>query len=132
MSQENLEIIRKIAEAFNAGGLDAVRQYYDPEIEWHEEPSFPEAGVYRGIDEVLAYTGQFIAEFEDLRYETEELTAAGDHVVANLRITGTGKTSGAGFEQSAWWAFTFRDGRVVQVFAYLDKDAALKAVGLTE
>ncbi len=94
MSQENVEITRRMAEAFNAGGLDAARQYYHPEIEWHEDPSFPESGVYRGIDEVIAYNQQFLAEFEDIRYEGEELAAAGEHVVANMRITGTGKTSG--------------------------------------
>ena len=41
MSQENCEITRRMAEAFNAGGLDAARQYYHPQIEWHEDPSFP-------------------------------------------------------------------------------------------
>ena len=132
MSQKNVELVRRTAEAFNAGGLDASRQYYHPEIEWHEDPSFPESGVYRGIDEVIAYNKQFLAAFEDLRYEGEELTAAGEHVVANMWIRGTGKTSGAGFELSAWWAFTIRDGQVVRVYAYLDKDAALEAVGLSE
>ena len=130
MSQENVEITRRMAEAFNAGDLDAARQYYHPQIEWHEDPSFPESGVYRGIDEVIAYNRQFVSEFEALRYEGEELAAAGEHVVANMRITGTGKSSGAEFELSAWWAFTIRDGQVVQVYAYLDKDAALAAVGL--
>ena len=132
MSQENVEITRRMAEAFNAGGLDAARQYYHPQIEWHEDPSFPESGVYRGIDEVIAYNRQFVSEFEDLRYEGEELVAVGEHVVANMRISGTGKSSGAEFELSAWWAFTIRDGQVVQVYAYLDKGAALAAVGLSE
>ena len=132
MSRENVEIIRRMAEAFNTGGLDAARRYYHPEIEWHEDPSFPESGVYHGIDEVIAYNQQFLSEFEDIRYEGEELAGAGEHVVAKMRIAGTGKTSGAGFELSAWWAFTIRDGQVVRVYAYLDKDAALEAVGLSE
>lgn len=85
-----------MAEAFNAGGLDAARQHYHPQIEWHEDSSFPEAGVYRGIDEVIAYNRQFLSEFEELRYEAEELAAAGKHVVASMRITGIGKMSGAG------------------------------------
>ncbi len=81
---------------------------------------------------MIAYNRQFVSEFEDLRYEGEELAAAGEHVVANMRITGTGKTSGAGFELSAWWAFTIRDRQVLRVYAYLDNDAALEAVGLSE
>ena len=132
MSQENLEIVREMSEAFNAGGLDAARQYYHPQIEWHEDPLFPESGVYRGVEAVIAYNQQFLSEFEEIRYEGEELTAEGEHVLANMRITGIGKTSGARFELSAWWAFTIRDGQVAQVYAYLNRDAALEAVGLRE
>ena len=77
---------------------------------------------------MIAYNRQFLAEFEHIRYEGEELAAAGEHVVAKMRITGVGKTSGAGFELSAWWAFTIRDGQVVQVYAYLDKDASGQGV----
>jgi hypothetical protein len=41
MSQDNVEITRGMAEAFNAGGLDAARQYYHPQIEWHEDRPSP-------------------------------------------------------------------------------------------
>jgi ketosteroid isomerase-like protein len=132
VSQENVEIVRRMAEAFNSGGLDAARRYYHPEIEWHEDPSFPESGVYRGVEAVIAYNQQFLSEFEAIRYEGEPVASAGEHVVSNMRIAGSGKISGAGFELSAWWAFTVRDGKVVRVYAYLDKDAALEAVGLRE
>jgi len=132
MSQENVEITTRMAEAFNTGGLDAARQYYHPEIEWHEDPSFPESGVYRGVEAVAAYNQEFLAEFEEIRYEGDLVASAGEHVVANMRITGIGRISGAGFELSAWWAISVRDGQVVRVYAYLDKDAALEAVGLSE
>ena len=32
MSQENVEIVRKLIEAWNAGDMDAFRDLYDPEI----------------------------------------------------------------------------------------------------
>jgi ketosteroid isomerase-like protein len=132
MSRENVELARQIADAFSAGGFAAVRPYFHPEIEWHEDPSFPEAGVYRGVEAVATYTEQFLSEFAQIRYEARELVEAGDHVIANMRITGTGKVSGAGFEVSAWWAFEFRGGQVIRGYAYLDRDAALEAVGLRE
>jgi ketosteroid isomerase-like protein len=132
VSQENAEIVRRMAEAFTAGGLDAVRPHLHPQIEWHEDPSFPESGVYRGVEEVAAYTEQFLSGFAGIRYEAVEVADAGEHVIATMRITGTGKTSGAAFEVSAWWAFTFDEGRVIRCYAYLDRDAAFKAVGLPE
>lgn len=130
MAQGSAEIVQGMAEAFNAGGVDAVRRYYHPEIEWHEDPSFPESGVYRGIDAVVAYNEQFLREFSEVRYEGDPVAQAGGHVVVNMRISGIGASSGAKFELTAWWGFTVRDGRVVRVYAYLDKGAALEAVGL--
>ena len=132
MSRENVEIVRRMAEAFNAGGVGAVREYFHPEIEWHEDPAFPESGVYRGIDAVVDYTAQFLAEFGEIHYEAAQLTEAGQHVLANMKIKGSGKTSGAAFEVSAWWVLTVRDGQVICGYAYLDRAAALEAVGLSE
>ena len=132
MSQENVETVRRMAEAFNAAGVDSVRQYFHPQIEWHEDPSFPESGIYRGVEAVTAYTEQFLSEFAGMRYEIAEVADLGEHVLANMRITGSGKASGATFEISAWWAITFREGLVFRGYAYLDRDAALAAVGLSE
>lgn len=129
MPSEDEHMTRALAEAFNAGGLDAVRGHFDPDIEWHEDPSFPEAGVYRGIEAVLAYIRQFASEFTDLRYEVAQVAQSDEGVVANIDITGKGKASGAGFEVSAWWALAFRDGRVIRCHAYLDRDAAFSAAG---
>jgi ketosteroid isomerase-like protein len=127
-----VELVVRLAEAFERGGLDEFRQYYHPDIEWHEDPSFPEAGVYRGLEAVEAYNRQFLAEFAEIHYEQEELIDANDSVVANMRIHGRGKASGATFELSAWWVFTLREGRLIRVHAYLDRTQALEAAGLRE
>jgi uncharacterized protein len=132
MSQENVEIVGRLAEAFERGGLDEFRDYYHPDIEWHEDPSFPEAGVYRGLEAVEAYNRQFLAEFAEIHYEQRELIDANDSVVANMHVHGRGKASGATFELSAWWVFTLREGRLIRVHAYLDRNKALEAAGLRE
>jgi ketosteroid isomerase-like protein len=132
MSRENVELVRRLADAFEVRSLDAIRPFLDPGLVWHEDPSFPEAGVYRGRDAWEAYARQFLAEFSEIRYEPGEAIDAGDDVVVNMRIRGRGSASGAEFDLSAWWAFTVRDGKVVQCFSYLDRDRALEAVGLRE
>ena len=53
MSQENVEVVRQVVEAFNRRDLAAMTQRFDPEIEW--EPAGPaavERPVYRGRDDV--------------------------------------------------------------------------------
>jgi ketosteroid isomerase-like protein len=131
MSQENVEIVRRMAEVFNSGGADAIRRFFHPEIEWREDPTFPEAGVYQGVDAVAQYNEQFLAQFADISYEAHDLVDEGEHVIANIRVQGTGNASGAAFEVSAWWAFTCRDGQVFRVYSYLERGAALEAVGLS-
>jgi ketosteroid isomerase-like protein len=37
MSQENVEVVRRIIDAHGRRDLDAVLAKYDPEIEWHIE-----------------------------------------------------------------------------------------------
>jgi ketosteroid isomerase-like protein len=132
MSQENIEIVRRLSEEFSRGSVEAIRPFLHPDIIWHEDPSFPEAGTYRGSEAVVEYMQSFIAEFSEIHYEVGECIDAGVEVIANMEIRGSGKTSGAAFEISAWWALTIRDGMVFRGFAYLDRDRALQAAGLSE
>jgi hypothetical protein len=38
MSQENVEVVRRIARAFNKGDVDAIVAELDPNVEWEEQP----------------------------------------------------------------------------------------------
>jgi hypothetical protein len=57
MSQENVEIVRRAWETVNSGDSDVddwlggyvdvwLDEFFDPEIEWHDVPTLPEAGVH--------------------------------------------------------------------------------------
>ena len=48
MSQENVEIVRRAAEAFNRRDLDHWIEFFDPEIEYHDTPDFPGGGIHLG------------------------------------------------------------------------------------
>ena len=48
MSQENVEIVRRGFEAWNAGDMDALRELYDPGIIWRRPEGWPEPGPYVG------------------------------------------------------------------------------------
>ncbi len=132
MSQENVDLMRKFAAAFERDGMQALRDYADPEIEWHEDPAFPESGIYRGLEAVETYASQFLSEFSEIHYEPIEMIDSGDHVVTEMRIRGVGRLSGAAFDISAWWVGTISGGRLVRCFAYLDRERALEAMGLSE
>jgi ketosteroid isomerase-like protein len=137
MSQENVETLRRFLgtriDALDDQALDRVMEVFHPEVEFHEDPKFPEASVYRGRDALRSYAKRFSGEFDAFSWESEDiLDPGGDQVLALLRVRGRGKGSGAEFDIGAGWLFTLTQARVVRVDAYLDRLEALEAAGLRE
>jgi ketosteroid isomerase-like protein len=133
MSQENVDAFRAVIEAINESGSDASLDLLDPEVEFYEDPKFPEAEVFRGRDEVVGYFRRFTESFERYRFEIEDVRdEGGDKITAVLREMARGKTSGVEVERRSGWVFTFRAGKALRVEIYLDPGDALEAVGLAE
>jgi hypothetical protein len=54
MSDENVEALRQIIEAFRARDWDRIREIVDPNFEYHTSDQFPEGGeTYRGPDAMM-------------------------------------------------------------------------------
>ncbi len=54
MSRENVDLVRRVHEAFNAEGMGAVLPFLSHEVEWHDIPDQPDAvGVGRGHEGAL-------------------------------------------------------------------------------
>jgi ketosteroid isomerase-like protein len=133
VSQENVEAFRGVIEAINERGPDAGFDLCDAEIEFREDPKFPEAQVYRGRDEVVRNFREFTASFEYYRFEIEDLRdAGGDKVMAVLREQARGKASGLNVDRRSGWVATFRDEKALSFEIYLDPTDALEAAGLRE
>src|SRR5262245_25926097 len=94
MSQENVEIVWRALEAWGRGDRQAVVDLLDPEVEWSMPANIPDAGIYRGRDEVVQRLEEFLDAWEDLAVTVEELVDAGDRVVAFVRYSGRGRESG--------------------------------------
>ena len=133
MSQENVEAFRNVITAINERGADAGLDLLDAEVEFREDPTFPEAQVYRGRDAVVRNFREFTASFDYYRFEIEDLRdASGDTVTAVLRERARGKASGLEVDRRSGWVATFRDGRVLRFEIFLDPAEALRAVGERE
>jgi ketosteroid isomerase-like protein len=141
MSQENVEVIRRALDEAGRPGvdvlddhaLDLAMQVFHPQVEFHEDPRFPEASVYRGRDALRSYFKRFSGEFDPFVWAVEELLDAGDErVLALIHVYGRGKGSGADFDTRAAWLFTMKDDLAVRIDAFLDRAEALEAAGLSE
>jgi len=133
MSQDNVEAMRRFVEAVNEGGADADLDLLDPEVEFHEDPTFPEATIYRGRDAVVDNFREFTASFDGYRFEIEDVReAGGDRVLAVFHEHARGRASGLDVHRRSGWVATFRDGKVLHVEIYLAPADAFEAVGLRE
>ena len=118
-------------EAFNRGDLDAAVSLFGPEIVWHTY-LVPGAGggTYHGHEGIRELWSDARNVFGDFRNEPERLIAAGDRVVAMVRVCGWGKESGVAVEAKIAHLLTFRGDKVVQVDSYDDRDEALREAGV--
>ena len=55
-----------------------------------------------------------------------------DSVVACLHLTGRGKMSGVEVDLRVYMHYKLRDGKIVYLYEYADRDEALEAAGLSE
>ncbi len=137
MSQENVEVVRKVIEAHDRGDSVAVFAAYHPSIEWHVRavtgPGSDFEPVYHGHEGIRAFWRQWFAAWDTASFEYEEFLDAGDSIVTILSQRMRGRTSGIELEWDSYaQAWKIRDGKVVRVEFFPTRGEALKAVGLSE
>ncbi len=131
MPPDNIAVVRRGYDALNDGDVERALADIDPEIEWRTYlvPG-PGGGTYRGHEGVRELWEDVRNIFGDYRNEPEQLIDAGDRVVAFVCIRGRGGRSGAEVEARIAHVFTLRDGRIMRVDSFEDRDEALRAAGL--
>ena len=142
MSRENVEVVRQALLRVDPTGRfrfnvlddtvqDGLLELLDDQVEFYEDPRFPEAGVYRGIASVREYFNSFKASFDRFDFEIEEIIDAGeDRVLWLVSQYARGAASGVEIALRTGWVLTVRNGKVIHVRPYAECEEALKALGL--
>ena len=130
MSEENIDKLRRIYEAYNRGDYDDAISIMHPDVEF-----FPTGGQppYRGTASVRRWMEP--DAFEQQVVEPLEFVSSRQKVLVRTRTRGRGAGSGIELEVDGWNVWTFDDaGFAVRIEAYLDHDEgeALEAAGLSE
>lgn len=133
MSQENLEVIERLYAAW-LGNEGSAFDVMDRDIELHPDPEAFWVGVdrvYRGHDGVREYMRSVLEAFDDYRPQVEALIDVDDKVVTLAIESGRGKGSGAEVESTQTaHVWTLRDGKAIGLDLYLDRERALKDLGV--
>ena len=129
MSQENVEVMRRIIEAVRRRDYQAVLAHLDPEVEI-DDTDIPES---TGTDSFLEWLARWDDAWETWRVEDVEVRAAGaDQAIALFRMVTTGRGSGVELARADALVASFRGGKALKLGYYNDQAQALKAVGLED
>ena len=134
MSEENVEMVERAYVALTQGDAEVLREMAPPEFTVDFSRRQMDPFVLRRDEMLTFFEGQARETWEGWpTYEPKELIDAGDVVVALIRTSARGKSSGVEVDARVWNVWTFRDGKPVE-FKYFGEDraAALEAAGLSE
>ena len=129
MSQENVEIVRELWDAYSHGAFDHVIALTDPYVVL---VTLEEGPLY-GPDAVRANYARWMEAWEgEPDTSVEEVIGVGDHVFVIACFRGRGRGSGVRVTQRLYEVYTLRNGRILRVDEFSDRAEALEAVGLRE
>jgi len=130
VSQENVELVRKVYEHWGRGDF-ANADFFDPEIEFARFGSGDLDGKWRGLDGMWGAVAEYLMAWEDMRMNAERFIDVDDDRVLVLDLqTARGKSSSVVVEHELGWLFTLRDGKIVGLTGYWDRAEAMRAAGL--
>ena len=132
MSQENVEIVRNIHDAWARGESPASLGLLHPDIEWVNPEGALEPGIRRGLDSFDQAFAAMREAFEWIRIEPREFLDAGDQVVVLATFIARGRGSGVERQNKDGYVWTVREGQAVQFRWFNDPHKALEAAGLSE
>lgn len=134
MSEENVEIVRRLYASWERGDLQTADFFHD-EVE-HSRIGSELPGIngdWQGIEEFGMALASYLDALAGLHIEAERIVdLAGDRVLVLSRQTARGKTSGLPFEHELGDLFTLSDGKILRYDSYWDRADALEAAGLSE
>ena len=129
MSQENVEIVRRSYEHFEATG--EIRAH--PDLVWDvSNLGWPDQQVYTGCEGAMQFNAEWAAAWDDWKLEARDYVDAGERVVVILDQRGRSKATGIPVEMRFAQVWTLRDGQGVRMLLYASVEEALEAVGLSE
>jgi ketosteroid isomerase-like protein len=131
-SERDADVIRRAFAAWNEGGPEAVVDgFWAPDAVYREMPGWPDAGVFEGRDAVVRRLQHLVELLGPIEVRLDDLVEADDgRLVACVRIPAETPAGEGPYTQSFAVVHRVRDGRIVEADYYLERDQALRAVGL--
>jgi ketosteroid isomerase-like protein len=133
MSQENVEVVRRVMEAFAKGDEPAFLDGFDSDVVIQQTAPIPDARSYEGHEGLVQALIDWNEVFDDLVMTPEELTDCEDHnVLVRMHQKARGAGSGVPVEFDTWFVYSVSGDRIYRLEMFNYRDKALEAAGLSE
>ena len=132
MSEENVEIVRRILDSWGKGDFREGVEDLAPYVTFIVRPPLAEPAACVGPEGIRNYMRDFFRQWVHYVIEAKELKRIGDTVLASAVWRAAGRSTGIHTEASFFILFTFRGRKVVRMESVMDEDDALEAAGLRE
>ena len=135
MSEENLQIVREMLDAFKRGDWQAALEPVDAEMEM-DTTRAPIEGlnrIFKGREEVARFWSEWLEAWGEQDIGEPEYIESGDQIltwVDTHQLRGRGSGVKVDFPPYGW-LLTVRDGKIVRGTVYLDRAEALEAAGVS-
>jgi uncharacterized protein len=120
----NLEIVKKVYQAFAEGNIEQVISDWAPDIVWVECTGIPlprENGIYNGVQDILEGVLSKLPELYDgFNIEIMDFVDGGDKIVMLGYYKGIYKATGKKFKANATHTWTLINGKITHFFQAVD------------
>jgi ketosteroid isomerase-like protein len=132
VSEQNVELHRRLIEAYNARDTEAFIALCDPQIEVHSVFAAPGGAVYHGHDGVRKWLGELEQTWGDeFRVEPEAFFDLGESTLVYSVLHGRGRQSGVDVAMQNAQVARLGDGLIVYVKVYIHREDALRDMGVS-
>jgi ketosteroid isomerase-like protein len=130
MSQDHAALVRRGFDAYNRGDVQESLETWAADAVWDWSKSLgPEAGIYRGRDEIRAFWEKYLSTFNEIRFELVEVVEMGDDQLVVDNVAHLQGRDGIMVQARSAWLITARDGQLAACTLYQTKEEALEAAG---
>ncbi len=131
-SRRNVEIGKRLNEAFNRGEVETGLAHFSPEAELRDLLNAPgQDPVVRGTDRIREVLFLWTSVFDELQVEVSEWIEAGDSLVVHAHWRGHGDASGISVDSDQFDLYEFEQGAIHRAtLGFRSKEEALEVAGV--
>jgi ketosteroid isomerase-like protein len=125
MPESGVEVVQSLFDRFAEGGIEAALDVLDEHVVIEIPPSMSaEPDSYHGHEGARHYFAGFNGMLENLTYEPLELIPEGGRVLARVRLSGRGVSSGLEVDLESVVVHELENGKITRMAARPDLDSA--------